>query len=172
MVIYAAFSVLAFVLLFLLYFAIRSQKLERELKANRQTLKANSKQLRSSMKALLVLADEMQQVYMHRFNSAYHKGLLSQDNHIVGSVLLANLAFVIIQCCEYRNTVEQAVTKAISSAGLPIGQVNNFIALQPNKVKLAWSQNSLDGFLQACRLISISELEPHVTDQSVQTATL
>jgi hypothetical protein len=55
-----------------------------------------------------------------------------------------------MNCCEKQATVEESISNALKDYDLDMTVVQQFVAHQSVEIRVAWSKNTLDGFLAAC----------------------
>lgn len=146
----AAFSIIGFLILILIYFAVRHQNTQRELIQLRRMVKSLDSQGKFSLSALMMLSSQLQKTYQARLESLKKHALVSEVDYSAASFVVTQVEFVISQCCEQRATVEEAINKALESSNLNIELVNQFIARQPSEVRIPWCKNTIGGFISAC----------------------
>jgi hypothetical protein len=150
----AAIGVVGFVVLILIYFVLKTQALNKELRQFKHSLKASDKQARNTLNSLNFLSKEMQKVCAGRLNSAKKHGLINDEDFAISSNIIDNFTYVITRCCEHGDTIEEAVNKSLERATIEIQEINHFIARQPQEIKIPWCKNQLGGYIIACQNIS------------------
>ncbi|MBT0586735.1 hypothetical protein [Alteromonas oceanisediminis] len=157
-------GIIAIMLIILIYFVVRGQSLQREIKLAQNNSKSSLRKVKLTQRQLAFTAAELQRIYAARLESLHKRGLMGQDDHKVASIIIKHVEFVVMKCNEHGMTVEEAVTLAIKNQNLKIDEVNEFIKAQPSDVRMAWCQNTVDGFIAACRSISIGSLNTQAAD--------
>ncbi len=145
-----AFSIIGFLVLVLIYFVVRNQSIQAELNQLKHLVKSKDAQSRFSLSALLMLSGQLQNTYKKRLDSLQKHALISSEDYDTASFILGNVEFVIMQCCENRATVEEAINKALDRSTFTIEQINKYIAKQPSEIRVPWCKNSVGGFVSAC----------------------
>lgn len=163
-------GIIAFMLMIIIYFVIRSQGLQREIKLATNASKSSGRKLKQTQKQLVFMAHELQTIFLSRLESVNKRGLLKQDEYQIAYFILNRFEFVVMNCAEHGSTVEEAVSKSLQSQAVKIEQINEFIKEQPSEVRMAWCQNKLDGYVAACRGISTGSLNAKAADSEAATA--
>lgn len=145
-----AFGVIAFLVLILAYFVVRNQSLQKELSLTKHSLRSVDNQSKYTLNALVVLSGQLQNMYLSRLNSLQKHALISQADFDIANFILSNAEFVIMQCCEHRATVEEAVGKCLEKSDMDMEKINKFIARHPSEVRVPWCKNTVGGFVAAC----------------------
>ncbi len=169
-----SFGVIWFLVLVLIYFVLRNQSMQRRLRRLRRAAKATDSQNKFSLRALVILSGQLQRTYQTRLETLQKHALINSHDYELASFIVAQVELVIMQCCEHRTTVEEAINKALDRSNYNIEQINQFIARQPAEIKLLWCKNSIDGFISACHNMTSERLKlkaknsdlPQETNQS------
>lgn len=154
-----AFGVIGFLVLILIYFVVRNQSMQRELTQLKHIVKSIDSQSKFSLSALLMLSGQIQKTYQGRLESLQKHALISNDYYEIAGFILGQVEYVIMQCCEKRATVEEAINKALDKSNYNIEQINQFIAKQPSEVRVPWCKNSIGGFISACHNMTSEKLK-------------
>lgn len=154
-----AFGVIGFLVLVLIYFVVRNQSMQKELKQLKHAVKSIDSQSKFSLSALLMLSGQIQKTYQGRLESLQKHALINNDDYEMASFVLSKVEFVIMQCCEHRATVEEAINKSLDSSNYSIEQINQFIARQPSEIRVPWCKNSIGGFISACHNMTSEKLK-------------
>lgn len=154
-----AFGVIGFLVMGLIYFVVRNQSLQKEVKQLRHTVKSVDSQSKFSLSALLMLSGQIQKTYQGRLESLQKHALISNDDYELAGYILSQVEFVIMQCCEHRATVEEAINKGLDRSNYNIEQINQFIAKQPSEIRVPWCKNSIGGFISACHNLTSERLK-------------
>lgn len=163
----AVFSIIGFMVLLLIYFVVRQQSLRRELSQAKHVAKATEQQSQVIFNSLSVLSNELQKSLLERLNTTQKHGLISKDDHQIISFILGKFSFIIGYCSERDATVEEAVKKALESSEYDLQTISQFVARQPNEVKIPWTKNQLNGFIISCRhLCAGPQIKTQQTNQN------
>lgn len=154
-----SFGVIGFLVLILIYFVVRNQGMQRELTQLKHTVKSIDTQSKFSLSALLMLSGQIQKTYQVRLESLQKHALINNDDYEIAHFILSQVEFVIMQCCEQRSTVEEAINKALDRSTYDIEQINQFVARQPSEVRVPWCKNSIGGFVSACHNLTSEKLK-------------
>ena len=163
-------GIIAIMFIVLIYFVVRGQGLQREVKLAQNSVKSSQRKAKLTQRQLAFTAAELQRIYASRLESLNKRGLISQDEYKIANVIIKHVEFVVMKCDEHGMTVEEAVTQAIKNQNLKIDQINEFIKAQPSDIRMAWCQNTVDGFIAACRGISTGSLNTQAADADVAIA--
>lgn len=158
-------SVIAFCVILVIYFLLRSQSLQKELSQYKHQVKTLDNQSKFAVNTLMSLASEIQKSNIKQLESAHKRGLVSKEDYEVASVIFNNFEYIVVQCCEHKSTVEEAINKAIAPADIDIDAVNQFIAKQPQEVKLPWCKNQVGSFVTACNNLLALYLNPKLASK-------
>lgn len=164
-----AFGVIAFLVLVLGYFVVRNQSLQKELSLAKHHLRSSDGQNKNSLNALVLLSGQLQGMYQVRLNALQKHALISQEDFQMANFIISNVEFVVMQCCEHRRTVEEALHKALEKAPYDIEQLNKFISRHPSEVRVPWCKNTVGGFIAACQNLT-SDRAKRGTQQSEAAA--
>ncbi|WP_100657572.1 hypothetical protein [Alteromonas flava] len=157
-------GIIAIMLIILIYFVVRGQGLQRELKLANHNAKAKAYALRIGQKQLAFMAHELQQIFINRLEALNKRGLIKQEDYEVASFIIKRFEFIVMNCTEHSRTVEEAVNRAVENQPVTIEKVNELIKKQPSEIRVAWCQNTVDGFIAACRGISSGALKTDASD--------
>lgn len=157
-------GIIAILFMILIYFVVRGQGLQREIKLANNASKSSGRKVKQTQKQLVFMAHELQQIFLSRLESVNKRGLLKQDDYQIAFFILNRFEFIVMNCAEHGNTVEEAVNKSLQNQAIKLEQINEFIKEQPSEIRVAWCQNKLDGFVAACRGISTASLNTKAAD--------
>lgn len=146
-----AFGVICFLVLLLIFVAMRSQNSQRDLKQIKHAHKILQSQNKYSLGIVMAMSTQLQYAFETKLAAMKSHGLINQQDHDISNFILENLQFIIVQCSQHNETVEVAIRKALKGQELKIEDISQFIARQPSEVKVPWCKNSVDGFIAACR---------------------
>ena len=153
-----AFGVIGFLVLILIYFVVRNQSLQTELNQIKHALRSMDAQSKFSLNALVMLSGQMQRNYLARLNNLQKHALINNDDFEIASFILNQVEMVIMQCCEHKSTVEEAINKAVDNSTYNIEQINQFIAKQPSEIRVSWCKNTVGGFISACHNLTSDKI--------------
>lgn len=165
-----AFGVIGFLVLVLAYFVVKNQSLQKELNQIKYALKAVDAQSKYSLGALVMMSGQMQRNYLSRLADLQKHALISQDDYAVASFILNQVEFVVMQCCEHKSTIEEAIHKALETSEFGIEQINQYIAKQPSDIRVPWCKNTIGGFLSACHNLTANKKRSKSPDLEEQQA--
>lgn len=168
-----AFGVIGFLVLILIYFVVRQQSMQAELKKLRNQMKSLDSQSKFSLSALVMLSGQVQKIYQTRLDSLQKHALISSDDHRYASFIVSQVEFVIMQCCEKRSTVEEALTLGLANTELDMESINKYIAKQPSDIRIPWCKNTVGGFVAACHNLTserIKAKDPRELDEKTPSA--
>lgn len=145
-----AFGVIGFLVLILIYFVVKAQGLQAELNQIKNALRSMDAQSKFSLNALVMLSGQMQRSYLAKLNNLQKHALINNEDFEIANFILNQVELVIMQCCEHKSTVEEAINKAVKNSTYTIEQINQFIAKQPSEIRVSWCKNTVGGFIAAC----------------------
>lgn len=145
------FSVIGVLVLILIFFVVQSQSAQRELKQVQSAYKSLQSQNKYSLGIVMAMATQLQNTFQAQLASQHSSGLINQKDYDIAHFVLENFQFVVVQCCQYNETVEVAVKKALKGQNLTIEEISHFVARQPTEIKVPWCKNTIEGFVIACR---------------------
>lgn len=148
------FSIIAILVIMLIFFVLRGQNMQRELALTRQTAKSNAKKVNYAYTSLVVVTNNLQQIFVSRVEKAHQRALISEDHYGVLSILASLYSRIVMDCCEKEATVEEALKKSLKKTPFTIEEVKDVVKLFPSEVRMAWSKNTPDGFTAAMNHIS------------------
>ncbi|WP_414829193.1 hypothetical protein [Alteromonas sp. H39] len=147
-------SIIAVLVIMLIFFVLRGQNMQRELALTRQTAKTNAKKVNYAYTSLVVVTNNLQQIFVSRVEKAHQRALISEDQYGVLAILANQYSRVVMDCCEKEATVEEALIKSLKKTPLTIEEVKDIVKEFPSEVRMAWSKNTPDGFTAAMNHIS------------------
>ncbi|WJG09497.1 hypothetical protein [Aliiglaciecola sp. LCG003] len=153
----------------LIYFVVRHQSAQSELNKLTHQVKSLDKQSRFSLQALSMLAGQMQKTYQIRLDNLNKHALISSADFKIVSFIIAEVEFVIMQCCEKSATVEEALLKALENSELDMEQIKKYIANQPAEIRVPWCKNTVGGFVSACHNLTsdrVKQADPRELEKS------
>ena len=151
---HAAFAIMAVLVLVVIYYVIQHQALTSELK--RQTLanKQLGKNAKGALSGLSITCVELQKVYLKRVGESKRHGLLTENEYNHAFFIISKLGFVIMRAIETDTSIEHALQQACNASPYKASEIKKFIANQPTEVRMAWSQNTVVGYMSAIDRLS------------------
>ena len=147
-------SIIALLVIMLVFFVLRSQNMQRELALTRHSAKTNAKKVNYAYTSLVVVTNNLQQIFVSRVEKAHQRALISEDQYGTLSILAGQYSRVVMDCCEKEATVEEALKKSLKKSAVTIEEVKGIVKEFPSDVRMAWAKNTPDGFTAAMNHIS------------------
>lgn len=147
-------SIIALLVIMLIFFVLRGQNIQRELALTRQSAKTNAKKVNYAYTSLVVVTNNLQQIFVSRVEKAHQRALISEDQYGILSILASQYSRVVMDCCEKEATVEEALKKSLKKTAVTIEEVKDIVKEFPSEVRMAWAKNTPDGFTAAMNHIS------------------
>lgn len=148
------FSIIAILVIMLIFFVLRGQNMQRELTLTRQSAKSNAKKINYAYTSLVVVTNTLQQIFVSRIEKAHQRALITEDQYGILAILVNQYSRVVMDCCEKNATVEEALKKSLSKTAVSLEEVKDIVKEFPSEVRLSWSKNTPDGFTAAINNIS------------------
>ncbi|MFS1701328.1 hypothetical protein FJ444_17990 [Aestuariibacter sp. GS-14] len=148
------FAFIAALILLLIYFVMRVQNLQRALVLSQSNLKASNRRINDSTSGMVVLAKQIQLFLVERLESSHKRGLIETGAFEVFQFVFHNISTIAVLCMDKGMTVEEALNSVLHDSDLTIEAVREKVKLQPSEIRVAWSQNTLEGFIIACKGMS------------------
>lgn len=167
--VYAGIIAIMFIVMF--YFVVRVQGLQRSVRLANRATRNHARRIRAAQQQVSFMAHELQRIFLSRLESVNKRGLISQEDYQIGAFILNRFEYILMNCTEHGSTIEEAVNRAVFNQAVTIEHINEFIKKQPNEIRVAWCQNTQDGFVAACRGISSGSLNSQAADREETTAT-
>ena len=117
-------SIIALLVIMLIFFVLRGQNMQRELALTRQSAKTNAKKVNYAYTSLVVVTNNLQQIFVSRVEKAHQRALISEDQYGILSILASQYSRVVMDCCEKEATVEEALKKSLKKTAVTIEEVN------------------------------------------------
>lgn len=155
-----AFSIIAVLVLILIFFVFKVQTLHKEISANRGVARQNAEKANSAYSVLSTTARTLQKIFTERVEQASKKGLISGKNYEVMMTITSSSARIIFDNCEKGFSIEEALTVALRETEISMEDVRTLMQEQPNDVRMSWVQNHADGFIKACDIMTQSLMAP------------
>lgn len=166
----AAVSSILFLVLLLIYFVVKNQTMAKELREYRYLAKTAQSQSKFALTTVDSLAGQIQKILMSQLESAQKRGLIKGEQYETTKVIFNSFEYVVMQCCEHGATVEEALSRAISSGDISLESVKKFISELPAEVRVPWVKNNVGSFVMACNNINNHFMNPtskkEITEQA------
>ena len=160
MIIFASFAALV---LLLIFFVLKIQNLQKQLVLSQNNLKATSRRMNDANGSMVVLAQQIQGFLTERLDSSHKRGLINVKHYEVLQPVFEKISTVSVYCMDKGMSVEEALNTVLQDTEISLMQVREIIKIQPSDIRVAWSKNTLDGFILACKGLSFP---PTKTDSS------
>lgn len=145
-----ALSVIGFLILILIYFFVRAQAIERELKQTMHQAKIAGSQAKQALMSVDVLALEIQKSLLEKLDAAQKRKLIDGDNYNCAKALFSKFERVVMLCSEFGMSVSEATKKSFTNSDPDFDKICEYVGSLPNEVKLPWSRNDINSFVNAC----------------------
>ncbi|HBY38045.1 MAG TPA: hypothetical protein DEH24_01435 [Alteromonas sp.] len=148
------FASIAALVLLLVYFVMRVQSLQKELVLSQSNLKASNRRISDSTSGMVMLAKQIQHFLVERLESSHKRGLIDTGAFEVFQFVFHNISTIAVLCMDKGMTVEEALKSVLQESEITMESIREKVKLQPSEIRVAWSQNTLEGFVVACKGIS------------------
>jgi hypothetical protein len=154
----AVMGVIGALVLLLIYFVVRAQALQKETSQLKRHLKSSDTTYKFTHGALLLISKELEKSCLAKLHSANKHGVMSASDFEFANFMVGSMEFVVVQCCERRATVEEAIKKSLKANHMDFDSLCQFIAKQPTEIRIPWCKNNLSGYIVACQNISQAKI--------------
>ena len=161
-----AFSIIAVLVLILIFFVLKVQSLQKLVNSNKHLAKQNASKANSAFVTLSTTAKSLQQIFIERVESASSKGLISGKKYDVLILIVSSSAKIIFDNCEKGHSIEEGLNIALRDTELSMEDIKSFMQEQPNAVRISWVKNTADGFIKACDLMTSGLLAPRASSSA------
>ncbi|MAJ69220.1 MAG: hypothetical protein CBB67_016660 [Alteromonadaceae bacterium TMED7] len=151
MLIFASFAAL---ILLLIFFGLKVQNLQKQLQLCQNSLKATSRRISDANGSMVVLSQQIQSFLAERLDASHKRGLVNAKHYETLQPMFEKISAVAVYCMEKGMSVEEALNAALQDGEVTLEQLREVIKVQPSDIRMAWSKNTLDGFIIACRGLS------------------
>ncbi len=148
-----AFGIIGVLSLVLIYFVLRFQNAQRELVLTRSSARTANKKANRAFRNIMALANEEQTTLLIKLQSAHTSGLIKTSDFQRLEVLFSHFATVVMLCSEKDASVEEAINHAFRREETTLQDVREVVKNMPSDVRMSWSKNSCEGFINACSAI-------------------
>ncbi len=142
-------SVIAGLVILVTFLIVRGQNMQRELALTRHSAKTNASKVRYAFTSLVVVTNNLQQIFISRVERAHQKKLINEEEYAAACALANQYSRIMMDCCEKGATVEEAVKKSMQPYQISMLDLKNLIKNQPSDVRLSWTKNTPDAFTTA-----------------------
>lgn len=156
----AIVSIIMFTVLLAVFFAVKNQALQKELREYQYQARTAQKTVRFTLSTIDALAQQVQKILQSQLDGAYKRGLVAGEDYNKIKAIFNGFETVIMSCCEHGSTVEEAISRSLKGSEYDIQDINKFIAGMPAEVKLAWVKNQVNNYVVACTNITSIIMNP------------
>ncbi|MFC3095427.1 hypothetical protein DRW07_16340 [Alteromonas sediminis] len=151
-----AFGVIAVLTLLLIYFVIKNQQANTEIRELKSIARRTNRQLAVVSGSTTMLTAGMQVTLQKRLQAAHKRGFVSEGDAKVLNHLFIEFENVIKACFQKGQTVEEALSELLAGEDVSLEDVKAVVKKYPKEVRLAWSKNTAEGFILS--MTKMSEL--------------
>ncbi len=160
------FAVFAALVTLLVFFGFKIQNLQKQLLISQNSLKSTSRRMNNANSSMVVLSQQIQGFLIERLESSHKRGLISNKPFEVLHPMYEKISAVAVYCMEKGMSVEEALKTALKDTEVTLEQLREIIKEQPSEIRMAWSKNTLDGFIIACKGLSFPATKTESTPSS------
>lgn len=150
----ALFSIIAILTLLLIFMFVKNQQHYKAIEDLRNQLKRSTRHLNNVALSTNVLTAGTQTNLLKRLNAAHKRGFVSEQDASVLNHIFLEFETIVARCLEKGFTLEEAIKEMLQGQELTLQEVKDTIKKFPKEVRLAWSKNTVDGFILATQNIS------------------
>ncbi len=160
------FAIFAALVVLLVYFGFKIQNLQKQLVISESNLKSTSRRMSNANGSMVVLSKQIQHFLLERLESSHKRGLISNKPFEVLHPMFERISAVAVNCMDKGMSVEEALKVAMSGSDVTLEQLREVIKEQPSDIRMAWSKNTLDGFIIACKGLSFPPTKTETSQAS------
>ncbi|MDY6882284.1 MAG: hypothetical protein SWL02_00735 [Pseudomonadota bacterium] len=149
-----AFGVIGLLILFLIYFVLRAQNLQKELALLRHSNKQTNSKVTYAYRNLVLVTDALEKNLTSRIESAYKSRLIDQVQYQALHPLMQNFSTIVMACCEQGMSLEESLNKALLNEDVSLEDIREVVKALPGNVRMVWSKNTADGFIAFCQMVT------------------
>ncbi|WP_394224262.1 hypothetical protein [Alteromonas gracilis] len=149
-----AFGVIGLLILFLIYFVLRAQNLQKELTLSRHSNKQSTNKVNFAYRNLVLVTDALEKNLTARIESAYKSRLIDQEQYNALHALMRNFSNIVMTCCEKGMSFEESLKKALLNEEVTLEEIREVVKALPSNVRMVWSKNTADGFIAFCQAVT------------------
>ena len=149
-----AFGVIGLLILFLIYFVLRAQNLQKELALLRHSNKQTNNKVTSAYRPLVLVTDALEKNLTARIESAYKSRLIDQTQYNALHPLMRNFSTIVMACCEKGMSFEESLNKVLLNEEVTLEEIREVVKALPSNVRMVWSKNTADGFIAFCQTVT------------------
>lgn len=151
MIIFASYAALVLLLIFL---GLKLQNLQKQLVLSQSSLKTTARRMSDANSSMVTLSKQIQGFLTERLDASQKRGLVSAKTYEVIQPMFGKISTIALYCMEKGMSVEEALTAVLQGSEVSLEEIKEVIKVQPSDVRMAWSKNTLDGFILACKGLS------------------
>ena len=156
-----AFGVIAVLTLLLIYFVIKNQQANAEIRELKTLARRTNRQLAVVSGSTNMLTAGMQVTLQKRLQAAHKRGFVSENDAKVLNHIFIEFENVIKACFQKGQTVEEALKELLAGEEVSLEDVKEVVKKYPKEVRLAWTKNTAEGFI-----LSMTKMSELFTPQS------
>lgn len=149
-----AFGVIGLLVLFLIYFVLRAQNLQKELALLRNTNKQTNSKVTYAYRNLVLVTDALEKNFSARMESAFKSKLISQAQYDTLFPLMQNFSGIVMHCCEKGYSLEESLNKVLSNEDISLEEIKEVVKDLPSSIRMVWAKNTADGFIAFCQQLT------------------
>ena len=157
-----AFGVIGLLILFLIYFVLRAQNLQKELALLRHSNKQTNNKVTYAYRNLVLVTDALEKNLTARIESAYKSRLIDQTQYNALHPLMRNFSTIVMACCEKGMSFEESLNKVLLNEEVTLEEIREVVKALPSNVRMVWSKNTADGFIAFCQTVDFKA--PHTNN--------
>ena len=151
MIIFASYAALILLLIFL---GLKLQNLQKQLVLSQSSLKSTARRMSDANSSMVTLSKQIQGFLTERLDASQKRGLVSAKTYEVIQPMFDKISTIALYCMEKGMSVEEALTAVLQGSEVSLEEIKEVIKVQHSDVRMAWSKNTLDGFILACKGLS------------------
>ncbi|MDC8831823.1 hypothetical protein [Alteromonas gilva] len=160
------FAIFAALVVLLVFFGFKIQNLQKQLLISENNLRANTRRMNHASGSMVVLSQQIQSFLLERLESSHKRGLISNKPFEVLHPMFEKISAVAVYCMDRGMSVEEALKTALKDSEVTLEQLREIVKEQPSDIRMAWSKNTLDGFIVACKGLSFPPTKTESTSAS------
>ena len=124
-----AFGVIGLLILFLIYFVLRAQNLQKELALLRHSNKQTNNKVTYAYRNLVLVTDALEKNLTARIESAYKSRLIDQTQYNALHPLMRNFSTIVMACCEKGMSFEESLNKVLLNEEVTLEEIREVVKL-------------------------------------------
>jgi hypothetical protein len=143
-------SIGAFALLLIIFLFFRCESISRQYKSLRIQFTSTDKSNKYLVKQMAMMAEEIQYNYLIQLDGAEKRGIV--DAGVARKIkALVHCISGVVEADLKGETMQQALTSKLPAHEITMEEIQKMIMEQEGPVRMAWSKNTLDGYMRLCR---------------------